>query len=297
MPLSWGMGYVKTHWRGQQPLNRSFWVNGVLLRLGAYGGLALLTWAQPLPKIFLFAAVAADLIVMIWQSVGYFRAAEHNLSGSSSMLPLWGGMVALIVAVAVMLSQWWGLVLAANAPPAEELYSVKMERMRAAQYVLTVDDARSAVTFKGDLTHGVTKRMAAILAENAGPSTVYLDSSGGNIFEARGLAKLITSARLDTHVEENCSSACTIVFIAGATRTADPDAQLGFHGYALMDAAKLPQFDIAEEQERDRLFFVQQGVSDEFAARIYNSPNRSIWFPARDELLRANVLTQESQRK
>ncbi|MDE9450147.1 hypothetical protein J3R80_06655 [Aliiroseovarius sp. Z3] len=289
------MGYLTTHWRGEQPLNRSFWVNGVLLRLCVYGLLAVLTWAQPLPKAVLFVAVAGDLIVMIWQSVGYFRAAEHNLSGSSSMLPLWGGIIALIVGVSVMLAQWWGLVLAANALPEDELYSTKMDRMRAAQYELSVDEARSVVRFSGALTHGVTKRMASILDDNNGISVVHLNSSGGNIFEARGLAKLIVSAKLDTHVDESCSSACTIVFIAGATRTADPDARLGFHGYALMDAAKLPQFDIKAEQERDRAFFVQQGVTDSFAARIYDSPNRSIWFPDHDELSRANVLTQVRQ--
>lgn len=287
------MRYLTTHWRGQHPLNQSFWVSGVLLRLCVFGSLALLTWAQPLHKAFLFAAIAGDLTILIWQSVGYFRAAEHNLSGSSSMLPLWGGIIALIVAISVMLAQWWGLVLAANALPEEELYSAKMDRMRAAQYELTVDKTQNAVMFNGTLTHGVTKRMASILSDDKGLNTFHLNSSGGNIFEARGLAKLIISAQLDTHVGENCSSACTIVFIAGTRRTADSGAQLGFHGYALMDAAKLPQFDIENEQERDRSFFVQQGVTEGFAARIYDSPNRSIWFPDRDELLRANVLTQD----
>ncbi len=286
------MGYLVTHWRGEQPLNRSFWVNGVLLRLGAYGVFTVLIWAQPLPKAVPVVIIAADLVLMTWQSVGYFRAAERNLSGSSSMLPLWGGIVALIVAVAVMLSQWWGLVLAANTPPEGERYFVRMDRMRAAQYTMTVDKDSNTLMFKGTLTHGVTKRMAALLAENTGLETMSLDSSGGNIFEARGLAKLIISAKLDTHVDRNCSSACTIVFIAGAARTAGPDAQIGFHGYALMDAAKLPQFDIAAEQDRDLAFFVQQGVTEDFARRIHDSPNRSIWFPTRDEMLRANVLTQ-----
>ena len=293
MPLSWGMRYFLTHWHGHHPLNRSFWVHGVLLRLVVYGAIALLTWAQPLPKAFLYAAIATDMLLMIWQSVGYFRAAEHSLSGSSSMLPLWGGIVALIVAVAVMLSQWWGLVLAANAPPEEELYSAKMDRLRAALYTMSIDEARQAVSFKGELTHGVTKRLAAYLADNTHLTALHLDSPGGNIFEARGLAKLVISAGLDTHVETNCSSACTIVFIAGRRRTLQPNARLGFHSYALMDAAKLPQFDVRAEEKRDADFFSQQGVSADFVSRLYDSPNQSIWFPARDELLRANVLTAE----
>ncbi|WP_371170172.1 hypothetical protein [Aliiroseovarius sp. 2305UL8-7] len=42
-----------THWRGEQSLVRSFWLNGVALRVVIYGALAALTWAQPLPKILL----------------------------------------------------------------------------------------------------------------------------------------------------------------------------------------------------------------------------------------------------
>ncbi|MCK8484430.1 hypothetical protein MUY21_10305 [Aliiroseovarius sp. S2029] len=286
------MGYLATHWRGQQPLTRAFWVNGLAVRLLVYAALVLLTIAQPLPKAFLYVAIVADLIVMVWQSVGYFRTAEHGLSGSSSLLPLWGGIVAFIVAVSVMLSQWWGLMLAANAPPPDELYSAKMDRIRAAQYEISVDDAQQVVRFKGELTHGVTKRMSALLSKYPDLSAVHLDSPGGNIFEARGVAKLIVSAGLDTHVAQTCSSACTIIFIAGARRTAHPDARLGFHGYALMDAARLPQFDVKAEQDRDRRFFVAQGVSDAFTARIYDRPNRDIWFPSRAELLDGNVLTQ-----
>ncbi|MCK8463292.1 hypothetical protein MUY35_05445 [Aliiroseovarius sp. S1339] len=284
------MGYVITHWRGEQPLMRSFWMNGVALRVAVFGGLAFLTWAQPLPKAILLAAIALDLAALIWQSVGYFRATERNLAGSSSMIPLWGGMIAFLAAVAVMLSQWWGLILAANPPPMEELFSAKMDRLRAAQYDLTVDADEQMILFHGEITLGVTKRMADLLAQNADLRTVYLDSTGGNIFEARGVAKLVAAAGLDTHVDGQCSSACTIVFVAGTQRTSGPEARIGFHGYALLNAAKLPQFDVSAEQERDRASFMKQGVSETFLNRIYDSPNTSIWFPNRDELLRAGVL-------
>ncbi|WP_371170173.1 hypothetical protein [Aliiroseovarius sp. 2305UL8-7] len=206
------------------------------------------------------------------------------------MMPLWGGIIALVVAVFITLSQWWGLVLAANPPPEEELFSSKMERLRAAQYALDVGDNGKVLTFEGEFTHGVTKRIANLIAENPQLETVTLTSPGGNIFEARGVAQQIFSAELDTHAAGDCSSACTLVFVAGRGRTAAPDARLGFHGYALLNAAQLPQFDVEAEQDRDRAFFVQQGVTDAFAKRMYDQPNPSIWFPTREELLEASVL-------
>ena len=183
------MAYLMTHWRGEQSLVRSFWLNGVVLRVVIYGALAALTLAQPLPKFLLYAAIAFDLVVLTWQSIGYFRASERSLAGSSSMLPLWGGIIALIVAVFITLSQWWGLVLAANPPPEEELFSAKMDRLRAAQYELAVDDDGEVMSFEGEVTHGVTKRIVSLLEKHPDVETLILNSPGGNIFEARGMAK------------------------------------------------------------------------------------------------------------
>lgn len=285
------MGYLKTHWRGEQPFAQVFWVNGVALRLVVYFALAAFTVLQPVPQILVWGAIGLDGVILIWQSVGYFRAAERGLAGSSSMLPLWGGIVAFIAVIFVVLSQWWGLVLAANPPPEEELYSTKMDRLRASQYSLSVDENGETLVFEGEITHGVTKNIAKHLNDNPNLRILEIQSAGGNIFEARGVAKLVSGAKLDTHTNGQCSSACTLVFISGKRRTAHPDARLGFHGYALMDAAKLPQFDINAEQERDLMFFASQGVSQGFLDRMYDSPNNSIWFPTHSELQEARVLT------
>ena len=269
---------------------RSFWLNGVALRLLVYFALVILTQAQPLPAPIFLVAVVLDALVFIWQATGYFRAAEHNLSGTGSLLPLWGGMIALIIAVFIMFAQWWGLVLAANPAPEEEHHFAKLERYRAAQYALNVSDDGNTILISGTITHGVTKKLRELLEVTPDVITVHLESEGGNIFEARGLAGLIRQKGLSTHVAQICASACTTVFMAGDRRSADAGARLGFHGYALQDAAQLPRFDIEAEQDRDREFFRNQGASEPFLTRMFQTASPSIWFPDHATLRNSGVL-------
>ena len=121
---------------------------------------------------------------------------------------------------------------------------------------------------------------------------MVLESEGGNIYEARGLAKLIREAKLSTHVETFCSSACTITFIGGIERTLANGAGLGFHQYRV-DADYMVAFtDPLAEQAKDRALFAEAGVSEAFLERMFREDADGMWFPSVAELLAANVITQ-----
>ncbi|NRP13399.1 MULTISPECIES: hypothetical protein [unclassified Aliiroseovarius] len=284
------MSYILTHWRGHSPLWRAFWINGVALRALVLLGFGALGAAAPLAVSLVAVLLGADLLCLIWQSIGYFRSAERNLRELGSVLPLWAGMIALIIAVFASLSQWWALALQTTPFLSDEPYAEMRNRHYAAQYDLFAEG--EVVQLTGVIALGATRDLQHLLQTHPDVTRIELDSDGGHIFEARGIARLVLEQKLDSHVTRRCSSACTLVFVAGQRRLLAPGARLGFHGYALGEAEKLPRFDIAAEQERDRSFLRSRGVSETFLARIYQSGPDEIWFPSVEELEAAGVVTQ-----
>jgi hypothetical protein len=119
---------------------------------------------------------------------------------------------------------------------------------------------------------------------------VTLNSTGGNIFAARGFHRLITERSLDTHVTTHCFSACTIVFIAGKNRTAESTARFGFHAYAYYHNHTGQQVDLAAEQSKDIARFKRIQTPYSFITQIYATPADEMWHPTHAELYRANIL-------
>lgn len=284
------MSYLITHWQGRQPLWRAFWINGVALRVVIHLALLSLAHAAPLSVVLVGAIVVADLAVLVWQGVGYFRTAERNQHGLGTVLPLWGGMCALIVGVFVVISQWWALALISVPYAPGEPYAEMRTRLYAAQYDVRAEGGQ--FRFEGEIAIGSTERLRELIETHPEIRRIDLDSPGGHIFEARGLARLVKDHGLATQVTRDCSSACTLVFVAGASRHLSDGARLGFHSYALIDAKWHPGFDISAEQARDRAFFRAQNVSEGFVTQIYDTPPSEVWFPTREELFAAGILTQ-----
>ena len=285
------MGYAVDHLRGKHPLWQSFWLNGVGVRLAVYALILMVLRDAPIAIWAAVVLVGADALCLLWQSVGYFRAAEGRLRDTGSMLPTWGGMIALIIAVFVVGSQWWALGLATRPVDDGLSFAERKAQERQAQYQI-IRQPDGSLLFQGQIVLGVTKALSKELAQGPAPKRITLSSEGGNVFEARGLAKLITTHGLHTQVDDACSSACTLMFIAGSQRQLGPDARLGFHSYSLEDAQRLPGFDIEAEQSRDRDFMLGQGVSAEFIMRVYDTPSSGIWFPERALLRQSGVVTQ-----
>lgn len=62
--------------------------------------------------------------------------------------------------------------------------------------------------------------------------SLQLNSHGGPVKNIYELSDFIRARGMRTHVREgaNCSSACTMLYMAGAARTAHPEARFMFHG-------------------------------------------------------------------
>ena len=116
-----------------------------------------------------------------------------------------------------------------------------------------------------------------------------LDSAGGNIYQARGLAKVISTNQLDTYSYRQCFSACTIAYIAGENRYLSANAQLGFHTYNL-DSPLVFRPNITREQQKDLALFKQKIADEMFTAKIFATKCPDLWIPTQQALLDAGVV-------
>jgi hypothetical protein len=284
------MKYLRAHWLGEQPLLLSFWVNLVAVRALLWTLPLRVLAPDPLTVTAMITVIAADFALFVWQIVGVVRSAENRMLSRGGLAPTWGIFAALAVVVFAMTTQWLGLYQMTIEKPANELFAAKMDRLRESHYRLRVAQDGRSLSLEGTIELGMTKATAAILKREPRISRIELSSTGGNIFEARGMAALLLPLQLQTHVETECSSACTLVFMAGKQRTLGRNARLGFHAYRIDSYLVMPHIDVQAEQDRDRNYFFERRLTGSFLSRIYERDNADIWFPDRTELLAAGVI-------
>lgn len=243
-------------------------------------GLGALLWNASAQQsaLVLGMVAAADILLMALSAIVIWRAADADRNSPLTFLAK-----SSILAISAWVSTQ-ALNQLANklGPPPQTAQTTLM---------LPVHDAIARVS--GPIDFDTFDRLQATLAAHPKVHTLSFDSPGGRIPAARGLARLISEAALNTHVTGTCASACTLAFIAGGTRTMDPGAQIGFHGYALLSTVQT--LDISHEQSRDIARFERQGVAADFLEHAYSVPHTDIWFPSSQDLIDAGVLTKASR--
>lgn len=268
-----------------------FWLWIVLPRALILGALAVLGSTLTMPALILYPLLAVDIVVFGWQIARFQRSADAHLVGHGGLAAVWGGQLALLVAAGLGVALWWGLALDTHAPPEEELFTDRMDREHAATYQLELSQDGTTLMFQGAITFGLTRRATALADQAPRLTQVTLHSPGGHIYEARGFAKLIRDRGLNTHAVGDCTSACTLPFVAGQNRSLAPDARLGFHQYALNFDTVLPQIDLQQEQDKDRTLFETQGVHPSFLNDMFNTPKTDLWYLTEAEARAAGLIT------
>ena len=292
--------YLVDHWQGHQSFALSFWVNLVSLRVVIF---LLQEWLHPdrnsdysargplvIGLVFLFHGV-----VFVWQIVGVLRAGEAHIRERGSMANVWGAQLGLLIAFWLTVSyafEGWQTTLPFSS---EDNYAERMHREHAGKYQIDASADGRTLIITGSIELGITREFAGVLERVPQAETVILNSDGGNIYAARGLSKLIRDGKLDTQVEEECSSACTTVFIGGAHRSLRRNARLGFHQYRIDADYDVLVADLSAEQERDRALYAKRNVKPWFLAKMHDSSAAEIWFPSRAELVRAGVVNRPAK--
>jgi len=292
VPLSPGP-YIRAHWRGDLPLGLTFWINLVLLRFAIHLLAALTHPPFVDPDV---AAVSATLFIALahigiftWQIVGVVRASDKYQSFDGAIIPAYGVYFGIAIALLFTLSSAFTAIQTTFVDSKGSLLNLIWQQERNARYSLRLSSDGKTFYLDGSFEHGMTERLKNRLARDRGVERIVLTSSGGFIFEGRGVGKLIADRGLDTHVDGSCYSACARAFIAGRTRTIAAGATLGFHRYRLDAVYPVPFIDVDTEQDKDRAFYRSRGVGDAFLSRMFDTVPPDLWIPSTDTLLESGV--------
>ena len=289
------ISYIKDHWHGRQSLSWSLFVNFIALRVLIFLVQELLTPAEGQDyhdeRLWVFAAIFVfHGVIFVWQAVGVLRAAEAFIKARGATAGLWATQLLAAIGLFLVLSYSFGAwQMTLPAPdPLQQLAELDAERR--AKYTLKLDASTATLTLAGTLELGITKAFKTIIEANSDIQRVVLFSTGGNIYEARGLSQVIRRNGLATHVPKECSSACTTVFVGGVHRSVADNGRLGFHQYRIDADYAVLAADPAREQERDHQLFRQAGVAQWFIDRMFRRSADQMWYPDRSELLDAGVI-------
>jgi hypothetical protein len=94
----------------------------------------------------------------------------------------------------------------------------------------TLDHGVEAIFITGDIRDGDDARFQD-LSRRFPRAVVYLESDGGSLVPAIEIGKLVHARHHATAVLDGstCTSACALIWIAGAPRYLAPEGRLGFH--------------------------------------------------------------------
>lgn len=287
------MNYIRHHWQGNSSLAISFWVNFLFLWivLNFLERFTLPPYIQGEYAVTVAAVlyfVVVRLLVYLWQIVGVLRACDRRVVGLGDRL--WARAAQGVVVLSLLPTLIGSFGTYQTVSEYRQNFHPPALAEHQKQYTLDLIEDDTLIHLKGTLEVGVTGHVSKLLQQYPAVAGIVLDSDGGQVYEGRGLAKLIQANALATYSLEHCMSACTTAFIGGTTRTLGANAKLGFHRYKAHSV--LPAIDIDSEQAKDMEVFNGQGIDPGFLTRIFNSSHDEMWYPEIDELLSAGVVHQ-----
>ncbi len=286
--------YFTRHWCGDLSLGIAYWVNGGLLA----GAASLLldifvfkihetdTSLRSLSIIILTASLAT-LLVWVWSVVGVWRSAgRHATRGGAHG---WGYAARAMTVLGTLSMSL--LLTTSTLPQMKEYALLAIGQDPLGEINITLSANGQSMIVDGVFRAGSAQEIESRLAAAPQVQALVLNSHGGRLLEARHLADTVRSRRLDTYVEGTCASACTLVFLAGHDRAAGNDAQIGFHQPSFVGLD-----DEAQRAHTERMLDVYRaaGLPESFVQRIGQTPPQEMWYPARNDLIAARVITQTS---
>jgi hypothetical protein len=283
------MGFIRRHWAGDYPLGRAYWVNAFLLA-GLAPAIAIQfanTWIEdvelrPAAIVFL-TSVATVSVLYLWGVVGAWRSARRHAARGGR--PLWARAAQLLLVLGVVAT---AARLFQSVPLIKEHAQIALGLDGIGTYQLQLAPDAGALLFRGVLREGAARAVDEALRRSATVRTLVLDSAGGRIGEGRRMGRLVKARQLNTYVEGECVSACTLVFLAGTERAATPTAKIGFHSGSLAGASSPEATRSMARQYRE------SGITQAFIERIQATAADDMWYPERAVLIREGVITRTS---
>ena len=214
----------------------------------------------------------------------WISATKHTAAGGK-----WGGAAKGMIILGILrvagqvandsgrLGEHWATLLGKQAGP---------------QYAIHLGGDGKSLNITGGMNDGAADALTEALNLAPGVRTVSFDSGGGWIREGRLVAAVISERNLATHVDGECSSACTLAFLAGRERTVGPQGRIGFHQVRSIGRSDDERaLDVTQTQS----IYRSAGLPSDFVNKVTTTPPDKMWYPTLAELRAANVITGRTE--
>jgi hypothetical protein len=289
-------GYFVRHWRGELSLAMAYWASGILANLvtrstgGAVDLIAERNDFSPAPYAAMSIADALfGLVLTVWLFVGIWRSASRHKSRGGRVVWAWVAK-SLVVAGVITTTAFYALI---TVPEISETVRTALGVDEANAHAFRLLRDGTELEFSGPITIGTAKDFGEKLDAAPQAKVLHLSSPGGLVREASRIADKVAKRGLVTYVSDECSSACTDIFLAGRERFIGNRAKLGFHRASYGNSVSYRAYTLAREQ---REHLLSLGIPSDFAEKAVARVGDSIWYPTHDELLRAHVISGVAER-
>ena len=282
--------YFRQHWRGQQPLKQTIVLNTIVplllyLLLQRFLIEPLIECRDELRLALLLIIAVAYGLTIITSAVSVNRksripaavsySAGYHLMACNSILL----MAACFALFRLFDINTHGIKTPTTIKQAFSTITLSADSHVAGRHYLT-----------GELTSSSPRLFQTYISNQPQATELVLDSTGGNICAARAIANTIIGRGLNTHVEQQCYSACTLVFASGKQRSAGTSARFGFHGYAYQSANPVLYGKIEDHQKKDAAFFSARGINQAFIEQMFTAHPTELWQPSLESLTQASFI-------
>lgn len=285
--------FFRKHFNGDYSLGRSYWINTFLISLFApLLGILLLPWlGENFPARYGSAVVlsttALGIVAWAWAVSGTWASANKHVARGGKQG--WASAAKVMIVLGVL--RMFGEISSMTGPLGEHWKTAMGQQLGPDVSFQVRADGRT-ILLAGGINDGTAEALSKALDLAPSVTTVVLQSTGGWVQQGNMIAKVVTERGLSTYVEHECTSACTIAFLAGKERSGEPNARIGFHSFRSIGASgtSADAIDISTAQETYR----RAGLGQGFIAKIVAIPHSKAWYPSHDELLAEGVFTRIS---
>jgi hypothetical protein len=280
--------YVKHHWQGSLSLPIAFWMNGtstafILAMLTTFGidGIHESNLSQEAWVAATLALLGVCVLSSVWVIIGIWRSATNY--------PKHGGRVVLTIAAkVVVLISAFGLAAHFNRASAAAVETAFIfAGIDPIGHPATLAVNGRILHIDGTITATVAERFQALISKHPEVDQISITSDGGRTHAALEIASIITKRKLSTVAIDECSSACTLIFLAGKTRALDAYSALGFHGPKVLGVSDLEARNSA--YDLIKAYNIAE-LSEAFINHALDTPPDEMWYPSEDVLIKEGAV-------
>lgn len=286
-------GFIRKHLRGEYSLARSYWINTLLMSMLAPTLSAILiplvveNFAAKYGSMGALFFIVLGVFIWLWSISGTWASANKHVSRGGKQGWAVATRVVIVLGAISIVSQF-----ISSTTSLQEHWRMAFGAQFGPEAIFQVRSDGKSLLVRGGFNDGIADALLKELNKAPTVTTVVLHSPGGLIRQGKLMAKIIAERKLNTYVEQECTSACTIAFLAGKDRTGEPNAKLGFHAFRSIgvDNALSKKFDDSNLKKT----YQRAGLSSSFIERIAATPHTSVWHPTQQELMAEKIFTRLS---